>query len=440
MFNRIRLSLTAWYVSVLLGIVVVVGIVTYVAFSRSLANEVDDSLRSSAEGIAGQVSDDDPGGHFPGGSGGDGDGPDDGDGREVRYFTPSGGDTFYYVMGPDGKLLANPSNVDVAGIPDTDAALAVADGRSSFTTVRGDDGNDYRLYSLAVQDEGRTAIIIQVGRSLAEKDRQISGLLIVLGIAGGAGLVLAAGGGLLVAGRALRPVRQSFERQRAFVSDASHEIRTPLTIIRGNAEMLELSPTARLQDEDRLSLEEIVSQSEYMERLVSNLSKLARLDEGRLPIAKEPVEVTPLLDSLARSAHALAPAKQLSVQVDAPQGLVLEADPAHLRELLLALVENAVRHTPDGGRITLHAQDGAAPQISVSDTGPGIEEEHHARIFDRFYRADESRSRERGGTGLGLSIASAIARAHGGTLSVASEPGKGATFTLRLPRGEADTD
>jgi two-component system sensor histidine kinase BaeS len=202
--------------------------------------------------------------------------------------------------------------------------------------------------------------------------------------------------------------------------------------------MLELSPTARLEGEDRQSLQEIVSQSEYMERLVANLSRLARLDEGRLPMQKEPVEVAPLLDSLARSAQTLAPGKQLNVTVDAARDVVIAADPAHLRELLLALVENAVRHTPSGGTITLHAQDGDAPAISVSDTGPGIEAQHQARIFDRFYRADEARTRDRGGTGLGLSIASAIAKAHGGTLSVESTPGRGATFTLRLPRDGED--
>jgi signal transduction histidine kinase len=441
-FNSIRLSLTAWYVGVLLIIVLLIGAVTYLAFSRSLSGEVDDSLQSSAEAVALQIDPETlesiqptPG---PDNSGpGNSDDEDDDDEDEVRYFSPSGGDTFYLVLTPEGMPIINPANVGGEGIPDVAAAANAATTGDEWSTVTAGD-EDVRLYSLAIRHDGETVGIVQVGRSLAEQERQLTGLLIVLALAGGVGLVLAAGGGLLVAGRALRPIKQSFERQRGFVADASHELRTPLTIIRGNAEMLELSETAQLSEEDRRELWDIVGQAAYMEQLVNDLSLLARLDEGRLPLREEPVEVRELVESVARSARTLGAAKQVEVEHDVPSGMIVQADPVRLQEVLLSLVENAVRHAPNGGQIQITARDGRIAQIIVSDNGPGIDPDHLERIFDRFYRLDEARTRSGGGTGLGLSIAQAIARAHGGEIAAANARGGGAVFTLTLP-GASDS-
>jgi signal transduction histidine kinase len=449
-FNSIRLSLTAWYVGVLLMIVLLIGVVTYLAFSRSLSGEIDESLQSSAQAVALQIDpetlesiqptprEDNSG---PGNADDDDDGDneeedegeeDEDDDGEVRYFSPSGGDTFYLVLTPEGVPLVNPANVRAEGIPDTEAAATAADRGEEWSTVSAEH-EDVRLYSLALRHDGETVGVVQVGRSLAEQERQLTGLLIVLAVAGGGGLVLAAAGGLLVAGRALRPIRQSFERQRGFVADASHELRTPLTIIRGNAELLELSETAQLDAEDRRELEDIVGQAAYMEQLVADLSLLARLDEGRLPLRKEPVDVRELVETAARSARTLGAGKRLAVEVDVPAGMIVHADPVRLQEVLLALVENAVRHVPEGGRIRIASENERTARITVSDNGPGVDPAHLERIFERFYRLDEARTRAGGGTGLGLSIAQAIARAHGGEITAANRPGGGALFTLTLP-------
>jgi signal transduction histidine kinase len=328
--------------------------------------------------------------------------------------------------------LVNPANVRSEGIPDIEAAATAAVRGDEWSTVPAEDG-DVRLYSLAIRHDGEQVGVIQVGRSLAEQERQLTGLLIVLAVAGGGGLVLAASGGLLVAGRALRPIRQSFERQRGFVADASHELRTPLTIIRGNAEMLELSETAQLGEEDLRGLGDIVGQAAYMEQLVADLSLLARLDEGRLPLRKEPVEVRETVESVARSVRALGSGKHVDVELDVPSGMIVHADPVRLQEVLLALVENAVRHVPEGGRIKITGETGRTASVTVADNGPGIDPAHLGRIFDRFYRLDEARTRSGGGTGLGLSIAQAIARAHGGEIAASNAPGGGAVFTLTLP-------
>jgi len=439
MFNRIRLSLTLWYVTVLLAIVAIIAGVTYGTLYRSLSSEVDKSLESSARQIAAQISEASLAGVRPVGDGearGRGEeGEDEEDDHGVRFFGATSGDTLYLVLDPGGGPVLDPLNVEVPGIPDyPSAAAAVAKGEAWQTITS--QGKDYRLYSRAVTDEGRTIAIVQVGRSLEEHQEQLRMLLIVMLAASAGGLGLAAVGGLFVAGRALRPVHEAFRRQRAFVADASHELRTPLTLLRGNAEILQMSAAGRLPPEDRQSIKEIVSQTEQIERLIGDLSTLARMDEGQLLLQPGPTDIATVLQSVAADARFLASDKRLDVRMETEGDLRAVADEARVRELLLALVDNAVRHTPAGGRITL-AGKGAGPyvEVSVSDTGPGIPAQDRERIFERFYRVDRSRSRDEGGSGLGLSIARAIAEAHGGTLTAGDSVEGGAVLTLRLPRG-----
>lgn len=443
MFNRIRIELTTWYVLVLLVIIGVTTTVTYFTFSRSIADEVDDSLRNSATGIAAQLSDDVVSAlPTPVPSPDDGDDQDDRDDDEdedenedhegLEFFSHVSGDTFYLVLSPEGAPLINPLNINVSGLLDADAVNEAIDKGPHFETVDAD-GESIRLYTYPVSDEDHTVAVVQVGRSLSERDRQVNNLLLVLLISGGGGLALAAIGGLFVAARALRPIRESFGRQRAFVADASHELRTPITLIRGNAEVLASDP-AKDSADDRESLEEIVAQTAQMERLVSDLSQLARMDEGRLDTAREHVDLGPLADRVAREGRQLARERDIDLPTSSEPGLIVSGDEPKLHQLLLGLVENAVRYTPDGGTISIEAdRSGTSAAISVRDTGPGIAPEHLPHIFERFYRTDEARSRAEGGTGLGLAIAKGIAEAHGGSIAVESKLGRGTTFTVRLP-------
>ena len=440
MFNRIRLTLTLWYVGVLLGIVAVVAGITYAALYQSLSSEVDDSLESSARQIAAQLSEASLSGVQPApdnqGESGESDEDDEEDEEDhgVRFFGATSGDTFYLVLDPGGSPVLDPLNVNIEGVPDRGAALQAArDGRDwkTFTS----DGADYRLYSRAVLDEGRTFAVVQVGRSLEKHQEQLRTLLIVLIVTAGGGLVLAAAGGLFVAGRALRPVRDAFSRQRAFVADASHELRTPLTLLRGNAEILQLKAGAALSTADSHALAEIIRQTGDVERLIGDLSTLARMDEGSLVLQPTVVDVSSLLGGVADNARTLAGNKPLKIDLQMEPDMRLVADEGRLRELLLALVDNAVRYTPSGGTITLRGAGGASHiELSVSDTGPGIPPQHIDRVFERFHRVDPSRSRQQGGSGLGLAIARAIAEAHGGTIIASSSQGNGATFTVQLPR------
>lgn len=429
MFWRIRISLTLWYVAVLLGILAVIGAVTYAAFSRSLSDEVDESLKSSAQAVAGQIDED----ALESLERGREEAGDDDEERGLRFFSPSAGDTFYLLLSPTGTVIADPSNATGEGIPDVSAAQEAATRGEDWSTAKAD-GSSVRTYSLAIRHDGETLAVVQVGRSLEEHERQLTGLLAVLGASGGLGLALAAAGGLVVAARALRPVKQAYERQRSFVADASHELRTPLTIIRGNAEMLGLTHGPELPPEAQQELGDIVGQAAYMEQLVAGLSLLARIDEGNLPLRREPVDAGELVHHLGRSARTLGAAKQLEVMVETNGDLRLVSDPVRLQEILMALAENAVRHTPPGGRVSFSAaRRDQRLVIQVADSGPGIEPSERERIFDRFYRTDEARSRETGGTGLGLAIARSLAQALGGRLAAGEAPGGGALFTLELP-------
>jgi two-component system OmpR family sensor kinase len=225
--------------------------------------------------------------------------------------------------------------------------------------------------------------------------------------------------------------RQSEDRMRRFVADASHELRTPLTSIRGFAELYRQGAAS---DVGRL-MERIESESERMGVLVNDLLMLARMDEERVPV-RAPVDLVGLAADAAHDARAVEPGRP--VLLDAPEFVVVSGDEHQLRQVLANLVGNALHHTPSATTVTVRVRaDGADALIEVIDEGPGLGPEHADRIFERFYRADASRSRASGGSGLGLSIVAAIAEGHGGRAEVETAPGKGALFRVRIPRSAA---
>ncbi|WP_354641647.1 sensor histidine kinase [Kitasatospora camelliae] len=223
-------------------------------------------------------------------------------------------------------------------------------------------------------------------------------------------------------------------RMRRFVADASHELRTPLAGIRGFAELYRMGA---LPDVDR-AMDRIESEAVRMGRLVEDLLTLARLDEER-PLALAPMDLRTLAADALHDLTALDPGRPVSLTgpdgTGAPQPAPVLGDEARLRQVVTNLVGNAVKHTPAGTpvRIGVGARGGQC-LLEVADHGPGLTEDQAALVFERFYRVDASRSRkDGGGAGLGLAIASALVRAHGGTISLESEPGRGAAFRVELP-------
>jgi two-component system OmpR family sensor kinase len=225
----------------------------------------------------------------------------------------------------------------------------------------------------------------------------------------------------------LERLERLFRAQQRLLADVSHELRTPLTAVRGNLDLMR-----RMGETDPESLAIVQDEVERMTRLVGDLLLLARADAGGLPLARQPVD----LDNIFLEVYQQVALLQKSVEVtieDLDQASVM-GDADRLKQLLINLVDNAIKYTPSGGHVRLHLSkaDGWA-RIDIADSGIGIPPEDLPFIFDRFYRVDRARSRARGGSGLGLSIAKWIAQAHGGDIQVTSEVGVGTTFTITLP-------
>jgi signal transduction histidine kinase len=222
-------------------------------------------------------------------------------------------------------------------------------------------------------------------------------------------------------------LEQSFETQKRFVADASHELRTPLTAIRGNAELIGIAPP----EERDLCISAIRREAERMSRLVNDLLLLAEADIAEQPIHPRRVDLMAVVDDVFRAAQLLGGDK-VQVILEAAESIETEADPDRIKQLLLNLIDNAVKFTPEGGSVSISLKrDGSWAELAVSDTGVGIAPDEQAAIFRRFYRVDKSRSTR--GSGLGLSISAWIAQSHGGSIGVNSKPGKGSTFSVRLP-------
>ena len=224
------------------------------------------------------------------------------------------------------------------------------------------------------------------------------------------------------------------ELRRNLMADVSHELRTPLSVIQGNLRAildevypLEQAEIATLYDETRL-----------LSRLVDDLRELALAEAGQLRLERGPVAPTDVVNRATETARAQAAARGIVLQTDLPENLPLvNVDPQRIEQVLGNLLSNALAHTPSGGEIVVTARARASEvEVSVRDTGEGIPAEHLPYIFERFYRADRSRSRATGGTGLGLAIARQLVEAHGGRIEVESEVGRGTQFTFTLPAAE----
>ncbi|OZE06641.1 two-component sensor histidine kinase [Rhodococcus sp. 05-2255-3B1] len=225
--------------------------------------------------------------------------------------------------------------------------------------------------------------------------------------------------------------RASEDRMRRFVADASHELRTPLTTIRGFAELYRQGAMSDIS----LLMNRIEGESARMGLLVEDLLMLARLDAQR-PLDMRRVDLLTVAADAVHDAKAVSPTRDISLKVLAGPGIPeVRGDDARLRQVLANLVGNAVRHTPESASITVCVgTTQSSVLLEVQDTGPGLGKEEAAHVFERFYRADSSRTRESGGSGLGLSIVAALVAAHSGTVTVQSAPGQGATFRVELPR------
>ncbi len=232
-------------------------------------------------------------------------------------------------------------------------------------------------------------------------------------------------------------LESAFNRQKRFVSDVSHELRTPITALNGGIEMLLLGADAGDPEASRRLLRGMYAETDRMRHLVEDLLTLTRVDEGHLDLRKQPIDMAQLLRDVGESGERLTRDHIITYDVrpDVPPVL---GDPERLKQVLLNLLENAAKYTPPGGRITLAARPDGPNRVAldVRDTGSGIPADALPHVFERFYRADPSRTRnpnKAGGSGLGLAIAKSLIEAQGGAISIASTVGEGTTVTVHVP-------
>jgi heavy metal sensor kinase len=227
-------------------------------------------------------------------------------------------------------------------------------------------------------------------------------------------------------------LQRAFERERQFTADASHELRTPLAIVQGEASLALAKD--RTKEEYRKSLQAISGKIAQMSTTINKLLELARADSGKENISMATFDLKGLLAEIASDVEILCEEKALTFQTVLRDKLEITGDRTKLRELFLNLLDNAMRYTPQGGKILLSAgASGAMARVSVNDSGIGIAQKHLPHIFERFYRVSKARSADEGGTGLGLAICKHIVELHGGRIEVESREGAGSAFSVFLP-------
>jgi two-component system phosphate regulon sensor histidine kinase PhoR len=246
---------------------------------------------------------------------------------------------------------------------------------------------------------------------------------------------LRAGGGMVVVAHDVTDLRRLETMRKDFVANVSHELRTPVAIIRANVETL-LGGALEDRERARGFLDATLRHVERLAWLIADLLDVSTIEAGRYPLALREIEIGGTVRRVVAFLEREAAAKGLVVAVDVPEGLTATADAEATEHVLLNLLENAVKYTPAGGRITVAAAAaGDRTRIAVADDGPGIEPRHRERLFERFYRVDPGRSREMGGTGLGLAIAKHLTAAMGGRIGMDPATPRGSVFWILLPRG-----
>ena len=324
-----------------------------------------------------------------------------------------------------------------APLPDPDAAQAALAGRLStpWSVQQVDERGPYLIYTVRgrVRDSG--GVVTGVVQARISEQQYINGTHKLLGIlltVSGAGLLASALISVVLAGRALQPIRAALRRQRAFVADAAHELRTPLAIMRSASE---LGLTLGIGPEQEASLEQVLAQNAHLTRLVEDLSTLARADSGAVDVERAPVDLSRLVVETVEGVAVLAEDRGVRLSAEATGAARVIGYAGRLRQVLLILLDNALKHTPAGGAVAVRvAREGGQVRLQVRDSGPGLAPEDVPHVFDRFYRANRARTSGEG-TGLGLAIGRWIAEAHSGHIVAANVPAPehGALFTVTLP-------
>ncbi len=289
------------------------------------------------------------------------------------------------------------------------------------------------IASYNISDQTEILGRIYIGKDTTTYYDRLHVYLLALCLIGAIFLIVVYGVGNVTANRAMVPIYKSFEQQRQFTADASHELRTPLTVLLSGTEAIMADKESKMSDFVHQTLYDMKDEIQKLNKIVAHLLILARADEEGQQISKEEFDIVQVAREVVHSLSSLASKKNIDIQLDLPDQVIIFADKERLYQLIYILVDNAIKYTYRNGLVFItisHKEDNV--RISVQDTGIGIAPEDQQRIFERFYRVDKSRTREQGGTGLGLSIAKWIVSAHNGSIDVKSTLGKGTVFEVKI--------
>jgi heavy metal sensor kinase len=463
--RSLKFQLIGWYAGLLVGLFGLLGVSTFWALRTSLAGSLKENQLRRARQI-GQLLREEVQRQDEAGVG-----------REVQArYAPDLNDRFVRIARRDGGLVylspgPRSQSFDPAALPpprwpqdvETAGEVPLVGGRRML------------LAGHAVKMPGGTRYLVEVGAPMDEVQADLRHWLWLLSAMLSVVAATALGGGYVLVKRALAPVDRisrsaerisshnlserlplphtgdelerlsvalnrmierlddGFQHSRRFVADASHELRTPLTIVRGELEGLVANAQLNAEWRDRLgsALEEV----DRLANIVEGLFAISRLDAGEAASEWVKFDLAQLAASTADQMALLAEDKKIEVTCAGSTGVWVEGDRARLKQVVVNLLDNAIKYTPEGGAVSLkvEAQDGRAI-IEVADNGIGIPPEALPRVFERFFRVDKARSRQQGGAGLGLSIVKSICAAHQGHVEVSSEPGRGSRFRVELPR------
>ena len=480
MLDSIRTRLTLWYTGVLALVLVVLFVITYLVFLRSVQRRMDTDLSELSKAflvtVHAELEDQTAPEPFLAAV-------------EEAIAEHHFRDHVYAILDANGKVVAqsveeDPANSRKSSEPANllesvsfqQFVTSAPQGERFFGIVKGG-RSGYRACARRFTAQGNSYTLV-ILRSLGPQAEMLEEVTETFAWVIPIAILLASGGGYFLARKSLAPVvamssqagrigaanlherlpvqnekdelghlagsfnglldrlAESFDRQRRFMADASHELRTPVAILRGESEVT-LSQQARSAEEYRESLCVLHHEAERLTRIVEDLFTLTRADAGQYPLQPRDFYLDELIADCVHSARTLAQAKKISLTFEGAPESPIHADESLLRRMLLNLLDNAIKYTPECGRVIVSCQrNGQEYAVSIADTGRGIPAELRPRIFERFFCADQARSRSEndgGGAGLGLSISRWIAQAHQGRLELARSDSTGSTFTAYLP-------
>ncbi|WP_246027637.1 sensor histidine kinase [Lysinibacillus antri] len=361
---------------------------------------------------------------------------------------------FYYVMNPNGEIMMENNQdkrLQQALTPLLNSKVAknedvfyetihlddIRKERGKHGEFRPDIEQDIRLIIAGhpIIYKGQIIGTLYIGRDFTFATQVFQWVLMILVVLGIIFIGLAIFISQRMSQKAMVPISNAFTRQKEFVADASHELRTPLAVLQSSIDAMEMTIEPEKDDFTGKLLTNMKQEVKRMTSLISDLLTLARSDSNILELRKEVFDFRQVAEKVIESLSSLANKKTISISLDAPKELLAIGDPERLSQLIYILLDNAIKYTPTDGKVKLTlSQEGPGLSITIQDTGIGINSEDVHHIFERFYRADKSRSRQMGGHGLGLSIAKWIVDTHKGNIEVVSTPGEGTTFLIKIPQ------